>query len=119
MPQYRKVKFSNFTIVAKSKNNKCCLLSTEEIVVVENIVYCSNKNGYVIIGRKFLEKQDLYITPCSSSLLGIFHVNKLLMLKVWPKNYIIQKMFLYKIPNDDSFAVFPLGHTDQNEIQTY
>lgn len=103
------------------KKNKCCQLSTGEIIVVENIAYCSNKNGHVILGRQFLDKQDLYLAPCSSSLLGIYRysVNKLSMLNIWDIDRIAQKMFLYKIPNCDSFAVFPLIHTDQYETQNF
>lgn len=93
-PQYLKYKFYNFIIVAKNKNNKCCLLSSGEIVIVENIVYYSNQNCYVIIGRQCLKQQNLFLEPCSSSVLGIYRVNELSVLNMAHRYYSSKKVFL-------------------------
>ncbi|EFN60292.1 hypothetical protein EAG_00261, partial [Camponotus floridanus] len=38
----------------------------------------------VIIGQKFLHKEDFYNTSCPSSLLKIFSVHGLSELQMWP-----------------------------------
>lgn len=82
--QYYIIKSSNATIRADTLADNCCGLSNGNIVQVKNIVHHKNLNTDVIIGNEFLHREDLYDKPCPSSLLGIFVVDKLSDLKIWP-----------------------------------
>lgn len=122
-PQYKLVVFKQFKIIAGDlKNNYCSVKSSEhdiDIIRVHNIAFNKSINAYVIIGRYFTVKQDLYLVPCLSSLLEIFKVgglsNELVM---WPLNNIYKKYFVFAIPGKDDnnwSAAIPLLHIEQNE----
>jgi len=107
-PQYSTLLFSNFTIKILPPNN-CCGTKKGEIIIVENVCYSTELNCYVIVGRKFLDKNDFFKKPCESSCIGIFEVQKQSVLKCWPINEIITKYVYFKYKQ--SFITFPLLHT--------
>lgn len=108
-PQYKIVKYNAITLKSGTLADRCCGLNCGAIVSVKNIAYCTNRNIPVIIGHEFLEKEDLYKVPCSSSLLGIYIVHSYSDLKSWPLKSINRKYV--QLPYADKFAVFPLIHT--------
>jgi len=63
------------TFKAGTVADSCCDLSCGAIVCIENVAYCAKQNIPVIIGHEFLEKEDLFNVPCSSSLLDIYSVH--------------------------------------------
>ncbi|XP_070527391.1 uncharacterized protein [Cardiocondyla obscurior] len=63
-PQYKVVKFKGLTFKAKTLADSCCGLSCGAIVCIENVAHCTKQNIPVIIGYQFLDKKDLFITPC-------------------------------------------------------
>ena len=106
-PQYQKVSFSKFALGITNGNN-CCILIDGSIVYITNFSYCQEINSMVVIGKKILNKQPLYKTPCDSSLLDIYKVDTLSELSYWNLNEIRAKCI--KLPLHDSFAIFPLLH---------
>ncbi|EZA53826.1 hypothetical protein X777_06705, partial [Ooceraea biroi] len=108
-PQYRTMKCSNSTIRINTLADNCCELRNGNIIEVKNIAYCKELNTNVIIGNEFYNKKDLYDIPCPLSLIGIFIVEKLSELKIWPVEDVKTKYV--KLPfKDNKFAVFPLIH---------
>nr|CAH7730480.1 unnamed protein product [Callosobruchus chinensis] len=71
---YKTAIFKNFTIRISPPNN-CCYLKSGDIILVSDITFCAD-DTHKIIYRKFLNKTNLYDTPCCSSELGIFQVLK-------------------------------------------
>lgn len=106
-PQYQKVLFNDFTLTI-SKPNNCCILADNKIILVENIAFSNNIP--VILGRNFFNKVNFYTQPCSSSLIGIFKVNKLSHLKRWDLNLVKKKCVSIKLKKSDEFVIFPLLH---------
>jgi len=93
------------TISIQSEADKCCVFENGSIVVVHN--FASKSSGeIVVIGREFLEWEDVNTTPCKSSLLGIKYVRKLSKLKVFPASQITRKCF--RMPWKAGFVVVPL-----------
>jgi len=64
--------------------DNCCRLRNGNIIEVKNIAYCKELNTNVIIGNEFCHKENLYNIPCHSSLIGIFIIDNLSELKMWP-----------------------------------
>lgn len=105
-PQYKVIKFNGMSFKAGTLADSCC----GAIVCIENVAYCTKQNVPVIIGHEFLEKEDLFNVPCSSSLLDIYSVHSLSDLKSWPLKNIVKKYV--KLPNgNEKFAIFPLMHS--------
>lgn len=78
-------------------------------MLIENIAHNKDLNVDVIIGRKFLYKEDFYNIPCFSSLLQIFSVHSLGQLQMWPIKYIDIKYV--KLPLlENKYVVLPLLH---------
>uniref|UniRef100_A0A2S2NIG0 Transposase domain-containing protein n=1 Tax=Schizaphis graminum TaxID=13262 RepID=A0A2S2NIG0_SCHGA len=108
-PQYKKIHFPNFSLKIESPNN-CCGLECGDIVMVENICNSIDLNCTVIIGRKFLIKRNFFEIPCSSSLIGVYEVEKLSEPELWPISFICKKYVYFKHKHN-IYVVFPLLHT--------
>lgn len=109
-PQCKIVKYNGITLKAGTLADSCCGLNCGAIVCIENIAHCSKRNVPVIIGREFLERNDLYNIPCPSSLLEIYSVHSCSELKSWPLKNVVRKYV--KLPyENDKYAVFPLIHS--------
>lgn len=109
-PQYKIVKYNGITLKVGTLADSCCGLNCGAIVTIKNIAYCTNLKIPVIIGREFLEKEDLFKIPCPSSLLGIFIVHSYSKLKSWPLKNVGKKYV--KLPyGENKYTVFPLTHS--------
>lgn len=75
--QFKEAYFYSFTLKVDDSNNNCVGIKENVIAVVKNIVYDSKTKQYFLIGKEYLNKQDLYSIPCQSSLLNIYKVNNL------------------------------------------
>lgn len=118
-PQYKSMKFKSCTLIANDSKNQCCSLSNSDIVLIDNFTYHKGYDSHVIVGRKFLNKGNLYTKPCLSSLLGIYVVSKLSKQEIWPVSLIQMKNALYLIPGEHlCYVSFPLIHMDRTEIPT-
>lgn len=100
-PSYFSVKFSR---------DSCAFLDDGSIIVIEN--FAVEKGNEWVIGREYINKEDLYSYPIKSSKLEIFSVQELSELRCWPLEKIKKKGL--KLPLDTSdedsfkYAVFPL-----------
>lgn len=94
-PQYKIIRKANTILRTDVIADNCCALVDGIIVygieLIKNIAHNKDLNTNVIIGQKFLHKQDFYNTPCSSSLLKIFSVHGLSELQMWPVEDIYMK----------------------------
>lgn len=108
-PQYKIVKYNGFTLKAGTLADSCCGLNCGAIICIKNVAYCTQRNIPVIIGYTFLEKENLFNTPCLSSMLGIYSVHLRSDLKSWPLKNVVRK-FVQLPCKDDKYAVFPLIH---------
>jgi hypothetical protein len=107
-PQYKILKSSNATIRIDTLADNCCGLTDGSIIEIKNITYSDELGTDVIIGNEFRDTEDLYNVPCPSSVIGIFIVDNLSELKMWPIENIKTKYV--KLPLGNKFAVFPLLH---------
>lgn len=113
-PLYSKVICNNFTLSTKGCANNCCGLESGSIIIVQQIVWHVQLNDFVIIGKKFLRKQNFYTIPCESSLLNIFLVSQLASEnRVWLLSKIKQKFFIMPYKNNE-YVVLPLLHNESN-----
>lgn len=105
--QFKKIKTTAFTLSIFPGNN-CVTMKDNNIVVIHNFVKL-NRDTY-IIGLKYLQIDDMYTYPCSSSLMKIFKVTSLSKeYEAWNISSVFCKNVLLKWP---SFAVcLPLLHT--------
>ncbi|XP_077540823.1 uncharacterized protein LOC144153059 [Haemaphysalis longicornis] len=106
--QFQKVKLPGNVVFDAGKKNSCCVLADGSVVVIENIAHLPSK-APCIIGRKFLQRKDLYSSPCPSSMLGIHVVSQLSNLRFWPLESVEQKCV--KLAFKRETVVFPLLHT--------
>ncbi|XP_031328848.1 uncharacterized protein LOC116159899 isoform X1 [Photinus pyralis] len=104
--QFKAIKLSNCTIKL-NRADSVVQLKTMEIVRVFNI--CTTEDDIKIVGKEFIDKQELYLQPCSSS---IFHIYECQQLKPtfssWSINEINHKVVL--LPHKNGFAAFPMLH---------
>lgn len=108
--QFRKAIFEKFSVERKFPNNCFGLKTTDEIVIIDNIVQ-SNEELYAI-GRKFDRKSDLFDEPCASSLVLTFQVANLSRNTiVWRLSELTTKYFI--VPYKDSYAVTALIHSNR------
>ncbi|KYM94366.1 hypothetical protein ALC62_15008, partial [Cyphomyrmex costatus] len=108
-PQYKIIRKTNMTLRIDVIGDNCCALIDGTIVLIKNIAYNKDLEINVIIGHKFLHKQDFYHVPCPSSLLQIFTVYGLSDLQMWPIENIHTKYV--KLPLlENEYVVFPLLH---------
>lgn len=108
-PQFKIVKYNRMTLKAGTLADSCCGLNCNTIVVIQNIACCTKRNIPVIISYEFLEREDLFTTPCPSSLLGIYIVHSYSDLKSWPLENVTKKYVQLRY-GEDKYAVFPLIH---------
>lgn len=107
-PQYKNLVISSkFTLRMQKKDNTAILVDGS-IVRAENFAFCAASKEPVVIGRKFLTVEDLYVHPCRSSMVGIHLVSDPSALCFWPFSAISQKCV--RIPVQAKFAVLPLVH---------
>lgn len=107
-PQYKTLSFYDFVIKIESPNN-CCATTSNDIVMVENICFSMELQSFVIVGRKFLVKNNFFTVPCESSTIGIYKVEKLSNLKIWPISNVCMKYVV--LPYKHFFIIFPLLHS--------
>lgn len=79
---------------------------------MDSLSYDINKKNIVgLFGRQYLRIENLYESPCPSSLLDIHLVKELSLPKTWPIHLLEKKLFLFKVLWDsDTCVVFPLLH---------
>lgn len=109
-PQYQIMRCANTIIRTDKLSDNCCGLADGNIIEVKNIAYSIELNKKVIIGNEFCHRKDLYDVPCPSSLIGVFIVDNLSNLKMWPVENIRTKYVKLPLTEDNKFAVFPLLH---------
>uniref|UniRef100_A0A2S2NV11 Transposase domain-containing protein n=1 Tax=Schizaphis graminum TaxID=13262 RepID=A0A2S2NV11_SCHGA len=109
-PQYSNIQFSDFKIKISSPDN-CCGSASGDIIMVDNICFSQVMNSYVIIGRMFLRKKNFYSIPCESSSIGVYEVEKLSEMRIWPVDKIVNKYVFFSHKN--AFIVFPLLHSNK------
>lgn len=107
-PQHMAINYDNFMLTIKHPNN-CCVLSDGKIVIIRNI--CHKDSEAVIVGKSFLKKDDLYVIPCPSSLLGIYKVDRLSELECWSINLVKNKCINFEHEGEN--IIFPLLHTQK------
>lgn len=114
-PLYSKAVCNNFTLSIKENANNCCGLEDGSIVIVEQIVWHVQLNDFIIVGKKFIHKQNFYTTPCESSLLDTYIVSKLSLSEntIWPLNKVKRKFFIMPYKND-KYVVLPLLYNENN-----
>ena len=86
--------------------------------ISENCYFLTGKNilkspqGNFIIGCKFENKSDLYITPLPSSSIYEYLESRLSALQKWNVSEIMCKAFIVPVScsSDNTFAVFPIKH---------
>ena len=108
-PQYSQITFKGVTYSTSVPNN-CCLIESDN-VMIENFA-TDRMRKLRVIGRKYVHNNDLYTTPCKSSLLGIYE-SKVLSSKLysWPVESIKNKYVRIPVPRKKStFALIPLLH---------
>lgn len=115
-PQFLEMKFKSFKFIPKDRKNYCCTLNNGDVVIIENIAFNQKENGMAIIGRKFLYKNDFYKEPLPSSILGIYEVQHLSELLLWPTIHIVCKNVMFKAPGNQCYTVFPLLHSDREDM---
>lgn len=111
--QYRSIIYHKLTLSVLGKGNKCCCLFNNSIVLILNIAYQNMLQRYVIVGKEFLNKVNVYESPCESSLLRIYKVSTLSEVKCWSIHEIKAKYFLYI--HQKKYFAFPMFHTEQDE----
>lgn len=112
-PQYEKLKFNDMTFIVKDQKNDCCCVKGNRIIKMFNVAFKDNDGLFVIIGKEYLKKSDLYKLPCPSSTLGIYEVDYLSEFMTWPVKDIEFKYFSFPICLDSTrMAVVPLHHTE-------
>lgn len=112
-PQFKRLKLKFFEVTC-SKGDNCCTVkgtSGEKVILIENFFKDSVTSKMKVVGRKFVERQSYFTSPCDSSLLGIYKVSCLSGLKVWDVEDIMCKNYL--IPaSKNSFVAVPLLNSD-------
>lgn len=78
--QFRKATCNGFAINLQSAADRIFgLRGTNEIIKIMNIVEKDGKN--FVVGQKFTKKEDLFSTPCDSSLIGMYFISQLHCIK--------------------------------------
>jgi len=75
LQQYKKCVFNNCTISIKDGNN--CFKIKGCIVLIRNILFCSETNEVFLLAEKYADVSDFYSYPASSYTFGICSVSKL------------------------------------------
>lgn len=109
--QYRKVKFTDFTL-SISQPNSCCALLDGTIIKIKNIIFSTDLNCMVLLYNPYRKKEPYFKEPFSnSSFFGIFTVGELSSeLLSAPITSVKHKIILLP-SNSSSFVAFPLIHS--------
>lgn len=105
--EYQSIEFATFKLTNTTPNN-CCYLRDNTVVFITAI--CHYKNDPVIVGRTLINPVDLENYLCDSRSLGIYKVEEISNLKIWPITQITRKGFA--VVNYDSCYVSPILHSD-------
>ncbi|XP_072141646.1 uncharacterized protein [Dermacentor andersoni] len=105
-PQYKALEVDSVTF-KPGKRDSTSMLDDGTIVKMENIAHSDDRQP-VIIGRKYEKLEDLYLYPCSSSLLNVHLASQASGLQFWPISKIKTKCV--RLPVGKKFAVFPFVH---------
>lgn len=91
-PQYKRVIFPKF-ILSSSNPNNCCQLQDGSIITIINFARNKQSKNVCVIGYELEKKDDLYSSPCKSSILNIFYCEYSVtpILKTWPISSIRNK----------------------------
>ncbi|XP_064462334.1 uncharacterized protein LOC135372802 isoform X1 [Ornithodoros turicata] len=108
-PQYKKVAIGNKYVLRNTCGDNCCVLLDGSVIEVQNIALFSTTRKPCIIGRRFLQKNDLYTFPCPSSSFGIYAASGLSDTSAWPLEIVSSKCM--KLPFQGQWAIFPLLHS--------
>lgn len=111
--QFKKAKIKNCIISVKSPDNVCIVNNT--IVEVQNYVFDNCLKTMVILGKAYLNKVNLYETPCQSSLLNCYIATGLAQnISIWPISDVQYKCITlpWNYNGNNGFAVFPILHSD-------
>lgn len=110
-PQFKKLVFENFVLKINSKDNICCL-KDGTIVEVRNIA--THQGELKIIGKRFLNLENFYSSPCNSSEFDIYLVsNTMNNLENWKITEVAFKCI--KFNYEEKFVVFPLLHLQSSQ----
>jgi len=111
--QYKKLILNDKTFIVNDNKNDCCCVKGNKIIKIFNIALKDIDGLFVIIGKEYLKRSDLYKLPCPSSILGIYEVDDLSEFMTWPVKDIEFKYFSFPICLDSTrMAVVPLHHTE-------
>lgn len=106
-PQFEQLIWNKFTLKIFEPDN-CYTSINGNIITIQNFATMNDK--IVIIGYKYLEKQDFFGSPCKSSDLNIYSVRNSGPLQIFSVEDVLYKCV--KLHYKDSFVVMPLLHTD-------
>lgn len=112
-PSYKKAVCKNFTLSINDSANNCCGLEDGSIVIVQQIIWHVQLNDFVIIGKNFLQKRNVYDLPCASSLLNTYIISTLSQNKMWLLSSIKHKFFIMPYQNT-TYVVVPLLHNEND-----
>lgn len=107
-PQFEKIKCGSAVINIRREADRYCSLIDGSIIYVCNIASLNGET--VIIGPQFKMMEDVYISPCHSSLIGIYRVHNLSSLQVWGVKNIRSKIFIIPDKTNDTKIAIPLLH---------
>ncbi|EZA62198.1 hypothetical protein X777_02824 [Ooceraea biroi] len=110
-PQYKTINILQYTIKVNDNANNYCFMKDKSIIKIENIAYCNTRKCSVVIGKKFMIKENLFHIPCLSSLLEIYVVSNLSKLCTWSISDIRKKMLIMPYAKN-TFVVMPLLHIE-------
>lgn len=65
-------------ILKINKSDNCVKMTNGDIVIIENIVTSKLHENILLIGRKFEKLDNFFTKPCSSQILNIHAVSKLI-----------------------------------------
>lgn len=112
--QFKDAKIKNSTLSSEYPNN-ICITYHREVFIVHNFVYDKHLKCMVVLGKTFLNKGEIYETPCKSSLLDCYLVSDIseniqscLVSDIMCKCIALP----WKHDSSNSLAVFPLLDSD-------
>ncbi|XP_072154974.1 uncharacterized protein [Bemisia tabaci] len=107
-PTYQTVHFPTFKLSVFARDS-CFTTLDGSIFVLRNICTASESNDILLVGRKFLQKENAFNTPCPSSDLKIYIVSNLSEMIVVPVCDVQYKNML--LPFRSKFVAQPILHT--------
>lgn len=113
-PQYSAVRFKEFYINSLSQVDNICGIQGGKIVRIRNIAQCFITKELMVVGNEFTLKGNLYVKPCSSSLLNIYVIDPCQEqpLNIWPLKDVNCKYMKIPMSSTNKFTVVPLLHND-------